>query len=294
MALSSTLRNARWSATGIRGDRKLRALGDELDANARAVRQAIRGRERAQDLDEVGVLWRGRRRLGLRNGRADEAFGELDLAREIGEVLGVGQLAPASRLLDQVRVDADDRERRAQVVKELGLAVARRAARGRGRPVHEDGGGLGRSLRRLVRGSRGARPRDLQRDQERRGRQRHADQREEVRTARGRQIAQRDQRGDAKDRADREEARGGLSLAVPGQRRARREQQGIGRQGAAGQRHGAEEQPEIHQHRQRRRERRPANRGCRGASARRARRARRPSREPAGARPPARGRWRRG
>src|SRR5260221_106300 len=70
----------------IRGDGKLRPLRDELQAQPAAVGEPVGGRERAEDLDEV--------RAALRTGREGaaaaaqwspgQAFGELDLAREVG------------------------------------------------------------------------------------------------------------------------------------------------------------------------------------------------------------------
>src|SRR4029453_4076329 len=96
----------------IRRGRKLRPLGDELDADAAAVGQTVRGRERSEDLDEVRVLRRLEMLAGIRRGRRgspDETLGQLDLAREVGEVVRVRKLAAPSGLLDQVRVDAEYR-----------------------------------------------------------------------------------------------------------------------------------------------------------------------------------------
>ncbi len=205
-----------------------------------------------EDLDEIRVL--GRRGGRLRNGGRgpDEPFGELDLALQIVEVLAVGELPAAGRLLDQVRIDANDGEGRAQIVEDLGVGV----------PVGKDGGrARGRSgllglpgQRTPLRRRSGGRRRNLQRHEEGGRRERDAGEREEGRRGVRRDAGQGGQRGHAHDRRHGEEARRRLSLAVPRQRHSGRKQQRVGRKRAARERHRAKEKDEVGHHRQRRRE----------------------------------------
>jgi hypothetical protein len=65
---------------------------------------AVGGRERAEDLDEVGLLRRpqGVDGLGDRSRRSDEPLRELDLAHEVRQVFLVRELAAARGLLDEI------------------------------------------------------------------------------------------------------------------------------------------------------------------------------------------------
>jgi hypothetical protein len=106
IALSSTFRNARCSATGSA------ATGSCGRSAMNSMRiRVVRGRYAVASEPRISTrsAFCGAGAGGSGSGRARrQALGELDLAREVGEYSAL-RLSATGRLLDEVGVDADDR-----------------------------------------------------------------------------------------------------------------------------------------------------------------------------------------
>jgi hypothetical protein len=155
-ALSSTLRNTRCRATGPRAPRPSPAPPtSRCGPSGRASRgtgwRARPGPARGPPCP------REREPPVAGAGRVHELRHEVDLGGEVAEVLVDRRLAPPRALRDEVRVDLDDADGRAQVVEDLRAQVPLVGRGGRRRVAHDgrDGRRWGRRGRR--RGPAGAR-----------------------------------------------------------------------------------------------------------------------------------------